>query len=326
MYTSGIKPRKTYYFLLAIGVSLVFALTVAFVMANYRMPKDDVSRGIPSAGQPLSIATNDGSNHRARSTRHRQTQFDAEFSRLDALVRTKDLPGLIAAADDIDHTWGKTGGQDYGRLMLEVSNALANFFDGDEAYELSQKYATRALTKADTFSLRLETILLGFLTRDLALNASASKNATQLNWTKERRVKAKLWLHAWRRLEKGIDRSFDFSEPPGLKVLPPKETGLPPGVSPDAIKDEKLRATYKAEMSVNSKKSEEYNDQMELRSLDKSFPKNAEEYLVRVYSEPPYDLDELRRYLIACGLNDSTTKRVEDEVMKRISQAKSKQE
>ncbi|HET6893599.1 MAG TPA: hypothetical protein VFH31_21045 [Pyrinomonadaceae bacterium] len=326
MYTSGIKPRKTYYSLLAISVSLVLALTVAFVMADYRMPKDDLSRGLPAASQPLPIATNDGSNHRAGSMRHPQTQFDNEFARLDALVRSKNLPGLIAAADDIEHTWGKTGGQDYGRLMLEVSNALTNFFDGDEAYELSQKYATRALAKADTFSLRLETILLGFLTRDLALSASASQNATQLNWRKERRVKAKLWLHAWRRLEKRIDRSFDFSEPPSLNVSPPTETGLPPGASPDAIKDEKLRARYKAALSANAKKSEEYNDQMELRNLDKSFPNKAEEYLVRVYSEPPYDLDELRRYLIAYGLNESTTKRMEDEVMKRISQAKSKPE
>jgi hypothetical protein len=245
-----------------------------------------------------------------------QPQSQTERSRLDSLLRAKDLEGLIRAADEIERKWGNAGGQNYGRLMLNVSDAIVNNFRSDQSFSLSQKYATEALAKAETFSLQLETQLLGFLARDLA-SASGAKS----EWIRERRTKTKLWLHAWQRLEKGINRNFDFSDRPMLNVMPPQETGLPSGAAPEAIKDPKLRARYEAVIAANVKKGREYNRQFEFRYLDEIFPKRAAEYLARVYSEPPYDLAELRQYLAASHLNQPAIKNLLDEVAKRISQS-----
>jgi len=243
----------------------------------------------------------------------KQAAFDAEMSRLDVLIRAQNLEGLVAAADEIENTWGKDGGQFYGRLMMEVSNSLANSFSETKRDELSQKYAALALVRADTMSLRLETILLEFLSRDLAADTK------QANWVKERSDKTKLWLHAWARLEKGINRNFEFNDRPLLKVTPPQETGLPAGVAPEAIRDQKLRATYKAAIAANAAKAREYSKQMELKSLDRMFTRKAEEYIVRVYAEPPYNFDELERHLTTSGLGQTTRERVLS--VKRVSQA-----
>ena len=305
------SPRRSRHVRLLGGACLLVLLAV-ISLAQYRSPSHS-TLSAPESSRPTPSAVNAGSDP-AKPVN--QAAFDAEMSRLDALIRANDLDGLVAAADQIENTWRKDGGQFYGRLMLEVSNSLANSFSGTKPDELSQKYASLALTRADTMSLRLETILLDFLSRDLTANTQ------EANWVKERSDKTKFWLHAWARLEKGINRNFDFNDRPLLNVRPPEETGLPTGTAPEAIRDQKLRATYKAAIAANSKKAQEYNKQFELKSLDGLFTKKAQEYIVRVYALPPYNLDELERHLTASGLDQTIRKRVLSEVVKRLSQAK----
>ena len=152
---------------------------------------------------------------------------------------------------------------------------------------------------------------MGFIKRDLA--------STTLAWRSERNRKTKLWLHAWKQLERNINRSFDFSNRPALNLTPPPETGLPAGVAPEAIKDVKLCGRYEAALAANTSKAREYNRQFELRSLDEVFPKRAEEYLVRVYSRPPYDVLELRRYLTSYGISKNIRERTLSSVTQNTS-------
>jgi hypothetical protein len=307
MLISKELPKRFRHVRLLAGACLL-VLFVVISFAEHRSPAGPNLSAYESSAPALSAVS--------ASQPLKQAAFDAEMSRLDALIRAKNLEGLVAAVDEIENTWGKNGGQFYGRLMLEVSNSLANSFSGTKPDELSQKYASLALTRADTMSLRLETILLGFLSRDLAANTQ------EANWVKERSDKTKLWLHARARLEKGINRNFDFNDRPLLKVRPPEETGLPAGTAPEAIRDQKLRATYKAAIAANAAKAREYNKQIELKSLDGMLTKKAEEYIVRVYAEPPYNLDELERHLTTSGLDQTIRERVLSEVVRRVSQAK----
>lgn len=299
-------PKRFHHVRLLAGACLL-VLFVVISFAEHRSPAGPNQSAPPSSSLALSAVS--------PAQPLKQASFDAEMSRLDALIRAQNLEGFVAAADEIENTWGKDGGQFYGRLMLEVSNSLANSFSETKRYELSQKYAALALDRADTMSLRLETILLEFLSRDLAADTE------EASWVKERSDKTKLWLHAWARLEKGINRNFDFNDPPLLKVRPPEKTGLPAGVVPEAIKDQKLRATYKAAIAANAAKAREYNKQMELKSLDGMFVRKAEEYIVRVYAEPPYNFDELERHLTTSGLDQTIRERVLSEVVKRLSPA-----
>ncbi len=238
-------------------------------------------------------------------------QYESTLSRLDDLVRKNDLLGVLKLGDELEGRWGRTGGEQYGLAMLEVANLLANNFAN---FQNSEKYCFQALAHSQTFSLRLETQFLGFLERDLAATAWA--------WSKERSAKAKVWLTAWGRLERLINRNFDFSKRPLLNIAPPPETGLPAGVAVSAIKDRRLRAQYEIALAANEKKAEEYNRQMRLKTIDRSLPKNAEAYLVRVYSRTPYNSQELSRYLIMYGFDSQIRERILNQVEKNISDAR----
>jgi hypothetical protein len=246
-----------------------------------------------------------------------QAQYQVEAKRFDSFVRAGDLEGFIKAAEAIENRWGKAGGQHYGRLMLFLSDAIVNNLRSQRVFSLSQRYAADGLAKAATFSLALEMRLLDFLTRDLASGTSVGGAADE--WVIERRKKTKLWLHAWHRLEKEINRGFDFSDRPRLNVSPPDETGLPAGIAQEGIKDPKLRAQYEAALDANAKKAREYNRQFELRALDERFPQTAEAYVVRVYSKPPYHTEELRRVLLAYKLNRQLRERVLSQVKRNVT-------
>jgi len=239
-----------------------------------------------------------------------QAEYRNQLARLHSLAGAKDLKGLAAAGDAAERTWAEAGGEYYGLLMLEMSNLTSNYF-GD--FPLSQKYSAQGLARADTLSLRLETGLLSFLTRDLDRKNSPQK------WVAERSTKVKLWLHAWARLEHGIDRNFNFNNRPSLNITPPRETALPSGVAPEAIRDAKLRAKYEAALAANNKKAREYNCQYELRSLNETFPERVKQYLARVYSEPPYNVAEVKRHLTSYKISHAAKQKVLAEVTMMIS-------
>ena len=252
------------------------------------------------------------SSHRSQMTR---ADYEREIVKVYNAVLSRDVNILAALGDEAEKTWGAAGGEQYGRLMSEVSSCIASDFDD---FPLSQKYASLAISHADTFSVRLETHLLGFLTRDL--RAGASGEDAESAWDKERSAKAKLWLHAWQRLESQIDRNFDFSKRPS-KVMPPEETGLPAGVAPEAITNPALRAKYEEAIAANMKLANKSNHQLMLRALDRRFPQNAEDYLIRVYSQLPNRIAELREYLVTYGIDHMKSKRIVNEVEKRIRSA-----
>jgi len=154
-----------------------------------------------------------------------------------------------------------------------------------------------------------------FLSRDLT-SADSSDSAA---WSRERRAKAGFWLHAWARLENQINRNFDFSDRARLNVRPPEETGLPAGIVPEGIRDPKLRAQYEAAIAANTKKGREWDRQSELRALDETFPKIAEAYVVRVYSQPPSHIEELRQHLTAYRFNREIKEGVISQVRRNVT-------
>ena len=235
-----------------------------------------------------------------------QEQYRSEVAKLSVLDRAKDFDGLVKAGNDLEKRWGRSGGQNYARLMLEIANLLENHFARPGISATSQEYVSSALAKSESFPLWLEVMLLPFLSRDVTSAASGDS----ASWMRERRAKLVLWLHAWQRLEAGINRNFDFSDRPRLNISPPDETKLPAGIAPEGIRDPKLRAQYETALAANARKGCEYNRQFMLRYLDETFPKTAENHLIRVYSKPPYQTEELRRHLLTYGLNWQIRKRV----------------
>jgi hypothetical protein len=296
------------------GLVLLAGLTggALIATANARSGEERIA-------EALAWATTEGSNTQISqqslaTNALTQEQYRNELSKLVVLDRAKDFEGLVRFADDAEKRWGRPAGQYYGLLMLEVANLLENHFSRADIFAISQKYVSSALAKSESFPLWLEIRLLGFLSRD---TASADANTT--SWMRERRAKVGLWLHAWQRLEKGINRNFDFSDRPKLNVSPPVETGLPAGIVPEGIKNPKLRAQYEVALAANAKKGREYNRQFELRAIDETFPKTAEAYVVRVYSKPPSHTEELRRVLLAYKLNRQLRERILFQVKRNVT-------
>jgi hypothetical protein len=236
-----------------------------------------------------------------------------DIRRLELFRYSNDLDGLILTADELEQKWSPIDGEFYARVMLNVSNLILNGgFDDTRIKPLSQRYARKALVRSEKFPLELEEQLLLFVQEDL-------NPANSEAWMKERSAKAKLWLHAWRRLEKGIDPNFDFNNRALLSVAPPLETGLPAGIAPEAIKDPKLRAQYEAAITANEEKGRRYDQQYRLRVTGKYLPNEAEQYLIRAYSKPPYNLEELKGYLDDHLADETLKTRIVNEVKKNMS-------
>lgn len=245
-------------------------------------------------------------------------ELDNDLLYLDGYVRRGDLDEFVKAADQVKEKWSLRDQEYYGRLMLNISNMLANYFDAGRAWQLSQKYASDALARADRFSPYLETDILRFLSLDLAPRLATGDVASE--WAKERGAKAKLWLHALRRMEQGTDVNFDFNDLPYLNVMPPEETGLPAGVAPEGIKDPRLRAQYEAAIKANTEKSRKYNQQFEMRHLNQFFAPKAEEYLIKAYSKPPFALEELKKLLDANLKSKGRKEKILNGVKKKMAE------
>jgi len=240
-------------------------------------------------------------------------QYLAELAHLHVLVSENNIEGLSSAGEDIERKWGPGGGDIYAHLMIQLSSLISNGFPGEGGFSLSQKFTLLALKRADTFSVQTETFLLPYLARDIAPRGSDE-------WAKERSLKTQQWLHAWHRIEKDIDRNFNFDDRPMMYVSPPPETGMRAGVDPKAISDPIARSKYQAAINANEEKSRRSNQQVELWGLVDPFTKETEQYLLRVYSEPPYDLAELSQLLTAYNVNEDAKKRLLSEAAIRISQ------
>lgn len=88
-------------------------------------------------------------------------------------------------------------------------------------------------------------------------------------------------LHLWRRIEQGIDPSWDPKDLPEVNVGVP---GIPiPGMTPDSIKDKKVRKQYEAAIAANKIKSETYLFQSSHRNMRDSYSKQLAQDLEQDY-------------------------------------------
>jgi hypothetical protein len=238
------------------------------------------------------------------------TDLRQDIARLE-LLRSHNLDELIQTADELERKWHGATGDLYALMMVHVCSEISNRGLNDVRVRFqSERFSLTALSNP-TFTVEREWELLSYLQEDL--NPENSKD-----WLKERSEKAKLWLHGWRRLEKETDPRFNIRDRPFLNIAPPAETQLPAGVAPEAIKDAKLRAEYTAAIAANAEKARRYNQQYILRRDGPAFINEAKKYLVRAYSKPPQNTDELRRYLTTYITNTTARRTLLNEVRKNV--------
>ncbi|RSZ56206.1 hypothetical protein HF313_21790 [Massilia atriviolacea] len=103
--------------------------------------------------------------------------------------------------------------------------------------------------------------------------------------------KFSLWLIIFDAIDSELAPNDDDTKQASLNVVPPLATGLPPGVSPEAIKDPALRAEYEAALAANDARNRRLSYQHRLRT-EEQFAEDSLLDLVRVASQP--ELADLR--------------------------------
>jgi len=175
--------------------------------------------------------------------------------------------------------------------MLKVCSLISSYDWRDESRQslLLSRYAISAVTSGD-LPLKEYVQFVEFLALDPIVLDEATWKALRLR-------KAQLFLEARRRLASSIDPNFNFDDRPELNVLTPPSSGMPNGVSPESIKDPKLRSEYESAIARNSAKARRYNDQYWLKQTAPRFYQEAERYLIHAYARPPADPSQLEQLL-----------------------------
>ena len=246
-----------------------------------------------------------------------RSEYEQDIKNIETLRANRNLEGLVLLADQIELKWPKINKDYYSALMIEVVGAFSGYdFKDDRQYVLAVKYAKAALEKEDQLPLEAEIRLARFLQGGPEYTTGQMKAE---EWARDRSERVKRWLHAWQRLEKEINRNFDFNNRPPLNVLPPAGHG-PAGIAPESIKDAKARAEYESTIAANKEKIAEYNKQWQLRQLDNYFTPYASQFIIEAYSKEPHNLAELKKYLDDYLTKEDVKEKIINEVKKKMTE------
>lgn len=237
-------------------------------------------------------------------------ELEKDLADLDSFRVSRNLESLEAIVKRDVTKWQKRDRQSYLTYLFGVCSLLSSYDLGDQSQQalLLGRYAVLALSGGD-LSLKEQIQFVEFLAQD-------PLKVDERTWKIVRMQKAEWWLKTWERVKSSIDPTFNFNDRPFLNIQPPLATGLPAGVSPESIKDPKLRAEYEAAIADNSAKAQRYSDQQYLKQNYERFFKEAERYLVFAYARSPKDLPELERLLNEFISDPIARKRVSEEVRK----------
>lgn len=112
-------------------------------------------------------------------------------------------------------------------------------------------------------------------------------------WIQQRRLKLELWLRAIDKVDRMIDVHFNPKDVPAGSIAPPMGTRADAGVSPEAIKDPKLRKQYEEALKANAEKADRYRLQYGLRRLDTNWSSQAVVFVKSEYTSKPEDVKEI---------------------------------
>lgn len=252
-----------------------------------------------------------------------QQEYRKDMNRIASLRKsftpgpTNDLRQYEKFADEIQGKWSDKNKELYSRLMWAVCKPLSSGrFDDGRQHAVARRYALLALAEPNEVPIEVELELTGHVMTDM-VTPRAPKGQ---DWARARKKDVEIRLHAWKRLIGAIEATWDPNDLPLINVTPPPATGLPSGVAPEAIKDPKLRAEYEAAIQKNSEKAQRYREQYTLRKWLRRFPKRAEEYIVRAYCKPPFNVEELTQYLEQYIADGKTRSRILDAVTRNMEQ------
>lgn len=229
--------------------------------------------------------------------------------------RVNNLEEYEKFADEIQKKWSQLNKEHYARLILEICGPLSSgTFEDDRRYDVARKYALSVLDKSEEISIEMELKLTGHVVT-LMYTPSSPKGE---DFAQRRKKDVEIRLHAWKRLIDAIDPNWDPNEELRSPNAVATSMGFPGTIAPESIKDPKLRAEYEAALQKNRQNIERHSEQRRLHDWLKRYPKSAERDIVLMYSEPPFNLEQLKQYLGKYIADTKTKARILDVVAKNI--------
>jgi hypothetical protein len=230
----------------------------------------------------------------AESKQERVMDPNSAVNQLDAIRDSQDLEGLERMVASTQPQMIREDPDAYLHFMLAVCRTLNSheFGDYQRQSRLMRHYADAALNSLPVLSANDEFELLTYLEDDFD---DAQMTTAGSDWANKRRARVLRWLRALRRV-KG-DEAFDFTDVPKINVEMPPGASLPAGAAPAAIEDRSLREQYAAADEKNRQHANEFANQWRLRALREKYFPHARRYIIRAYSQPPFDVAELERLL-----------------------------
>ncbi len=253
-----------------------------------------------------------------------EAEYRVRLARIRQFTDAGSFEELVKEGDEIQVVWAANGGERFAKLILEVMNAFgySPISDGHpEVRSLSDKYATVALERADSYSLESEQYLLMRLRYFPDLPSFNEEEALKL------RNSSKMWLHLLTRLERENDHSFDPYTALRKQLVPPEDprwNGVllqmqispPEDPSSSGVVDPVAKARYQAEMAEYYEKRKKQRDQYNLLNVAEVAEPWGTKFLANVYSKPPFSREELStllsEYPIAESLRRSILKARDD--------------
>jgi len=237
---------------------------------------------------------------------------------------TNDLDTYERFAQGMIKKWSQRRKDYFARMINELCGPLSSGrFDENRQQAVAREYAMLALADANEIPLETELELTGHVVTSMYTpNAPKGQDFAQ-----RRKKDAEVRLHAWKRLVDAIDPNWD----PNEALLSPNavaiELGLPgAGMAPESVRDAKLRAEYEAALEKNRQQIQRHTEQYKLQDWLKRYPKRAERYIILAYSEPPFHLEELKRYLDRYIPDEKTKARIVHAVETNIEKETAKME
>ncbi len=253
---------------------------------------------------------------------------EQEFKNQMAMIKSKyeslsngqnnNLAEYEKFADEIRSKWSKRNREYYAKLTLEICGPFNSiYFKEDRRHDVARQYALSALSEPNEITLVTELELIGYvMTPTITSLAPKGKE-----FEERRKIDADVRFHAWKRLLDTIDPNWDPNEvilsPTGVSA----DFGLPSGIAPESVKDPKVRAEYATALEKNRQQIENHVKQHQLRYWLKDYPKRNELYIVHAYSTPPYNNEELQKYLNRFIKDKETRDRIITTVKTNIEKA-----
>ena len=228
-----------------------------------------------------------------------------------------DLAGVERILAAMDEEWARSDKQAHVNLLRIACDTMtsAGFRDTERSRSLVERYATIALSNADDSQIDVQLYLLdSYLRVD-----SESGRLKGEKWSEARTDSAELWFGVWQRLEDSIDRDWDPEDPKNdvEPYVPPEGVVFASGMSPDAIEDPSVRAEYEAHLKKNERIAANNYQQRKLRRVQEEYSQKVEDYVIRIYSIPEFNMEELKAHLTNLE-DEKMSKRILDAVSKNV--------